>query len=287
MSCNKKLVISIVVTLIICVITVAISLEHYLQSTKYSDDVTQTEIVSKIMNEQREIIIHLPENYEKNKHKKYPVMYVLDGTSQDEHTFAKIDLLSKIHQFPEAIVVGIPNTSGNRSRDFTPHYMKINLEKNDSKHGNGNNFLKFIEKELIPFIDKNYRTDGFQTLSGNSRGGLFVLYALTEKPHLFNGYICYSPAFWREDVLIAKKVKSFFSTNTIQDKFIYMSIGDGENDKMHNGFEIIQELLLTQFSNSNDMDIHFKIVENANHGNNSYKSTIYMLNKLNDFLSVR
>jgi hypothetical protein len=286
MNCNKKIFFSIVVTLIFSGVVGALALEFYLQSNKYSDDVIQTEINSEIMDEERKVIVHLPENYEQNNDKSYPVMYVLDGTSQDAHTFSKIDLLSKINQFPESIVVGIPNTRGNRSRDFTPHYMKIDLEEPNSKTGNGNKFLAFIEKELIPFINKNYRTNGFQTISGNSRGGLFVMYALLEKPMLFNGYICYSPAFWREDNLIAKKVKTFFEQNQMTNKFIYMSIGDEENKKMRNGFNVVNTILEKEFADKSNRNLRLisQVTQNANHGNNSYKSTIYALNFLNNFL---
>ncbi|CAM1343420.1 alpha/beta hydrolase [Tenacibaculum amylolyticum] len=287
MSCNKKILLSIVTTIVLSMIIAAFSLEYYVQSNKY-DDVVLATINSKKMHEERTVIIHLPENYEQNKNKTYPVMYVLDGTSQDGHTFAKIDLLSKINEFPEAIVVGIPNTSGNRSRDFTPHYMKIDLEDEDSKKGNAHNFLAFIEKELVPYINSNYRTNGFQTISGHSRGGLFVLYAFIEKPELFNGYISYSPAFWREDIFIAEKTKAFLNENKVKDKFIFMSIGDGENEKMKNGYNVIHNLLnkeLHSSLNSNNIALYSQTTTNANHGSNPYKSTIYALDKLNDYIN--
>ena len=287
MNCRKKLLIAVISTVIITVILSGLSYEYYLQSSKYDDSVIITSIDSKIMEESREVIIHLPENYEQNTAKSYPVMYVLDGTSQDGHTFTKIDLLSKIEQFPEAIVVGIPNTSGNRSRDFTPHYMKIDLDETNSEKGNGHHFLGFMEKELIPFLNKNYRTNGFRTLSGNSRGGLFVMYALLEKPQLFDGYIAYSPAFWREDVLIAKKVKDFFTSKGLNEKFIFFSMGSLENEKMKNGFQSVRNILKNEFSKQQNGNMfHTQITENADHSSNSYESTIYALDKLNDFLST-
>jgi len=109
------------------------------------------------------------------------------------------------------------------------------------------------------------------------------LYALLEKPQLFNGYICYSPAFWREDVLIAKKAKSFFNQIKLHNKFIYMSIGDSENDKMKNGFRVVNNLLLNEFSKENKkhhVDFYSEITQNGNHGNNSYKSTVFALKYL-------
>jgi len=214
-------------------------------------------------------------NLKTNPNKKYPVMYVLDGTSQDNYTAVKIDILSKLELFPEAIVVGIPNTSGHRSRDQTPHYMKVDIDKDDSELGNGDNFLKFIETELITYIETNYRTNGFRTLSGNSRGGLFTFYAMLESPELFNGYLCYSPAFWREDLLIVEKAKVFLNQNSTLNSFVFMSLGDQENDKMKNGYTKMVSLI------ENEKSAHFQfkhqITKRANHQNNSYKSTIYAL----------
>ncbi|HKY44680.1 MAG TPA: alpha/beta hydrolase-fold protein [Pyrinomonadaceae bacterium] len=71
---------------------------------------------SAILNEDRRVIIHLPRNYALNATDKYAVMYVLDGTSQDQHTADKIRVLSDAGLIPDAIVVGIPNTRGNRER---------------------------------------------------------------------------------------------------------------------------------------------------------------------------
>jgi predicted alpha/beta superfamily hydrolase len=137
------------------------------------DGIVQTKIYSTILSEERRLIIHLPRNYSKDTTQKYPVMYVLDGTSQDQHTADKIAVLSDAGLIPKAIVVGIPNTRGNRERDQTPPFMRTNVDDQNSPYGAADKFLSFIEKELILFIDDNYRTSGYRTLSGNSRGGLF------------------------------------------------------------------------------------------------------------------
>ena len=152
---------------------------------KPPENIVQTSIHSTIMDEDRRVIIHLPRNYSKDTAQKHPVMYVLDGTSQDDHTADKINVLSDAGLVPTAIVVGLPNTRGNRERDQTPPFMRRIVEDEKSPYGAGDKFLSFIEKELIPYIDSNYRTSGYRTLSGNSRGGLFVLYSLIEKPGLF------------------------------------------------------------------------------------------------------
>src|SRR5687768_3245021 len=79
-----------------------------------SSNIVKTNIHSTILGEDRSLIIHLPRNYSKDTAQKHPVMYVLDGTSQDDHTADKITVLSDAGLVPAAIVVGLPNTRGNR-----------------------------------------------------------------------------------------------------------------------------------------------------------------------------
>src|SRR5215208_2350225 len=110
------------------------------------DNLVQTSIHSTILGEDRSVIIHLPRNYSKDIAQKYPVMYVLDGTSQDQHTADKIAVLSDAALIPKAIVVGLPNTRGNRERDQTPPYMRRNVDDEKSPYGAGDKFLSFIEK---------------------------------------------------------------------------------------------------------------------------------------------
>jgi hypothetical protein len=92
-------------------------------------NIIETKLHSAIMNEERRVIIHMPRNYSKDGSRKYPVIYVLDGTSQDQHTADKITVLSDAGLIPSAIVVGLPNTRGNRERDQTPPFMRRDVNE--------------------------------------------------------------------------------------------------------------------------------------------------------------
>jgi hypothetical protein len=205
--------------------------------------IIETNIHSSILSEDRAIVIHLPRDYSKQPVQKYPVMYVLDGTSQDGHTDDKLTVLSDAGLVPYAIVVGIPNSRGNRERDQTPPFMKRNVDDEKSLYGAGDKFLSFIEKELIPFIDGQYRTTEYRTLSGNSRGGLFVLYSLIEKPTLFQARFCYSTPVWRFDNLMVDKVSQFLHASSGLEGFLYISVGDKETDQMVGGFTKLVDVL--------------------------------------------
>jgi predicted alpha/beta superfamily hydrolase len=195
------------------------------------------------MDEDRRVIIHLPRNYSKDVLQKYPVMYVLDGTSQDDHTAEKLTVLSDARLVPAAIVVGLPNTRGNRERDQTPPFMRRNVDDEKSPYGAGDKFLSFIERELIPFIESNYRTSGDQTLSGNSRGGLFVLYSLLERPALFQARFCYSTPVWRFENLMVNRISEFLRAAPGLNGFLYFSVGDKETDQITGGFTKLIDVL--------------------------------------------
>ena len=208
-----------------------------------NDSVIQTTLHSAILNEERRAIIHLPRNYSKDPSRRYPVMYVLDGTSQDQHTADKITILSDAGLIPTAIVVGLPNTRGNRERDQTPPYMRRDVNDANSAFGAADKFLSFLEKELIPFVESNYRTSSHRTLSGNSRGGLFVLYSLMEKPDLFHARFCYSTPVWRFDNLMVNKTSEFLRSSSASNNFLYLSVGEKETEQMVGGFNKLVDAL--------------------------------------------
>jgi predicted alpha/beta superfamily hydrolase len=249
----------------------------------YPESVVQTAIHSKILNEEREIIIHLPRNYDRNN--EYPVMYVLDGSSQDKHIANKFDILSTAGYVPETIVVGLPNVSGKgRQRDYTPPYMKMDIDEKDSPLGKGDQFLSFMENELFPYIEKNYSASKIRLLAGNSRGGLLVMYSLLYKPDLFRARFCFSPAFWRDDNLIVEKVSDFLATNDHVNSFLYLSIGDRENEKMKNGFN---EMTKALSKNQNGQLVWYSdFTQQADHSNNAEISASIGLRKWSEYSTL-
>lgn len=175
-------------------------------------------IHSEILNEDRTLFICTPAGYNFNDN-RYPVLYMLDGADHYFHVSGIAHFLSSIGHIPQMIVVAIPNTQ--RGRDLTP-----TLVAGLSHTGGGKEFLNFIDGELIPFIDNNYRTHPYRVIAGHSLAGLFVTYALLERPELFGGYIAVSPTLgWDEGVLLGR-ARSFFNLHARLDKFYYVTLGD-------------------------------------------------------------
>src|SRR6185503_12010488 len=135
-------------------------------------------IKSTVLGEDRIILVRTPVGYETNK-VSYPVLYMTDGDAHMGHTASTIEFLSQNGRIEELIVVGITNTD--RTRDLTPVRSTAkdpagNLQAPTS--GGADNFLKFIETELIPQIEKQYRVQPYRILAGHSLGGLFAIHAM-------------------------------------------------------------------------------------------------------------
>lgn len=268
--------------LILVTALTSITLFSYLTGEEtYPKNAIKTKLYSKILDEERQVIIHLPRNY--NPAKKYPVMYVLDGSSQDNHIANKLNILSAVGYTPETIIVGLPNTSGKgRQRDYTPPFMRMDIDEKDSPLGEGDKFLSFMEKEVFPFIENNYPASKYRLFSGNSRGGLLVMYSLLYNPDLFQARFCYSPAFWRENNLIVSKVSDYLSSTDTLNTFLYMSLGDGENDKMKNGFDEMTKSIKEKTPNG--LIWYSELTKKAGHQNNPEISASVGIGKWRGYL---
>ena len=197
--------------------------------------IQQRTLASSLLGEKRTYFVHLPDSYARSPTKRYPVFYVLDGTSQSVHTAATAEVMARIGEIPEAIVIGIPSGDA-RNRDYTPPGMRQDAEDAGSADGQADRFLGFLQRELIPQVQRELRTTTHRTLVGNSRGGLFVVHAITGQPALFEAYIAHSPALWRDDSAMVTRLDRFLHEHRDLRGKLFLSLGDDENPKMAAAF---------------------------------------------------
>ncbi len=174
-------------------------------------------IHSDALGEKRELLIRLPESYHGTE-SQYPVLYMLDAnyTAFMVNDMFTIEYMRYVRKVPEFIIVGVYNTD--RERDMIPVKIK------GRGGGGANKFLKFIEKELQPVINENYRTSGYNMLYGASNAGLFGLYALFNNPSLFDNVIAPSPMIGYCPELIQKLALKSFKKHSFNNK-LYMIYG--------------------------------------------------------------
>jgi len=181
---------------------------------------TETRVVhSKVANQDYLISVALPVGYDEHPDKRYPVIYVLDGnwyfgmvTDMVRGMNIRVDFCNEL---PDAFIVGVGySVDGSllqqlhqvmhlRMRDFLPERSE-GAEQFIQEHfpvatpleaGNAPHFLQFIQQELVPLIDSEYRTDpANRTVLGHSWGGDFALYTLFQHPQLFQRYVVASGA---------------------------------------------------------------------------------------------
>jgi predicted alpha/beta superfamily hydrolase len=240
----RSLIVAVLATLALSALATALVGDHLSGRQTQGDGVVVSVMRSEVLGEDREAIVHLPESYVREPGRRYPVIYVLDGSSQDGHTARSAALMARIGAMPEVIVVGLPNVSGTgRQRDYTPPFMAQDLEQPDSPRGAADRFLAFLGAELIPTIERDYRTAPFRMLAGHSRGALLVAYSLMADPPLFQARFAHSPALWREENILVDRLGAFLESLASLEGFFYMSIGSEENDKMMAAFEQARSVL--------------------------------------------
>ncbi|MBK8497814.1 MAG: alpha/beta hydrolase [Flavobacteriales bacterium] len=158
---------------------------------------------SAVLHQDRTLNVYLPDGYSPDSATTYPVIYVLDGSANEDfpHIAGLAQYMNMYDLLPKSIVVGIANMD--RKHDFT------HPTRNDSdkvwvpNSGGSENFIKFIGDELQPFVEKTYKTNGTRTIIGQSLGGLLATEILLMRQELFDHYILVSPSLWWDNGMLA------------------------------------------------------------------------------------
>lgn len=226
------------------------------------------EIHSKITGQDYELLVNLPYSYGKDTTKRYPVVYFCDG-------FYDFPLLAMIYgdqiydkTINECFLVGFSYKGENldygklRSYDYTPTEAK-----QAGKTGGAPNFLKVVENEFIPFMEKNYRIDpSFRALGGSSLGGLFVLYTMFTRTDLFNAYISISPAaLWDQGYLLMTEGQ-FHAQHHDLPVSLYMTGAEkefGDNPMFIEGIKFFGQVLKKR--NYEHFRYEFRVLDDAYH----------------------
>jgi predicted alpha/beta superfamily hydrolase len=176
---------------------------------------------SKVFNAEMALSVYLPANYE-SSNVKYPVLYDLNGFAYFTYAAGTVELLSRNIEMPDMIVVGLPNLQNG--------YVPTPYEKRGPEPTAADLSLKFFSDELMPYVDKTYRTSGFNLLCGHSVAGLFTMYAMFTRPELFSAGIASSPWFQAEDQYWLKQIDKMFRAQSLADKYLFMTVGKKEQD---------------------------------------------------------
>lgn len=238
-------------------------------------------ISSEIMGRDYQLYISFPKNYSNKDTISYPVLYVLDGLQAFNLLKGTQFLLGFYDEIEEVIIVGIgsetdiPSWLLNRSYylttslDTTAHgWMEAEwgLPKGSIKTGGASEFLECIKTEIIPFVDKNYKTNTDRGITGHSFGGLFTTYCLINSDGYFTRFGISSPSLWWDSEKLLNKAVSQFIENKTWDlppTKVFISVGDKEGKSMVPTMVKFSSYL--ESKNYDNIDLKWKIFYEESH----------------------
>lgn len=214
------------------------------------------QLPSRLLNETRTINIYLPGDYNPRDSAGYSVIYLPDGGIEEDffHVAGIVRFNNQpwVNRFPKSILVGIENT--NRRRDFTfpvenlDFVSKMGFKKEQfPSYGGSGKYIAFLQKELLPYIDSNYRTNTQRTIIGESLAGLLATEILLKHRQLFDTYIIITPSLWWGGESLLKAAPELLSTADKKKVKVYVGACNKDEDKvMHEDVVALSALLKKQ-----------------------------------------
>jgi predicted alpha/beta superfamily hydrolase len=190
---GKLLATSVLVALTVSLAPTLFAQEAVTDSVPAHDSLT---VNSRVLGEMRRINVHLPAAYATARSAKFPVLYMPDGGIDEDfpHVVNTVDSLIALDRIRPVIIVGVPNTE--RRRDLTGP-TRVAKDSTIAPHVGGSAaFRRFFREELIPAIDRRYRTTAERAIVGESLAGLFVVETFLREPGLFDHYVAFDPSLW-------------------------------------------------------------------------------------------
>ena len=221
--------------------------------------------------------VYLPESYDREPEKRYPVLYMFDGHNvffDEDATYGKSwGMKEFLDQNPrDLIVVGIAcNDEGwRRLNEYSP--VDFSFPEVGSIKGQGKIYMDWLVGTLKPYIDATYRTNPDRehtAIAGSSMGGLMSLYAVCHYNDVFQRSACLSPSLW---VAPLKLKRLLNDGNVLPDTLVYMDYGTAEMPNHPGNAKLLSDavrLLLDK-----QICLPFRIVHGGTHCEASWEKQI-------------
>ena len=201
----------------------------------------------------RDVWVYLPSGYERERSRRYPVLCLQDGQNifdaasmgMEWHLDETAEALIDAGRIEPLIVVAVANTEARRE-EYTPTVVAEKRPDGSTSKGGGkaNLYGRFLIEELMPFIDRTYRTrrDSASTaVGGSSLGGLVSVWLGLEHPEVFGNVLAVSPTVWWDDFVILKKVAALPRKAPVR---FWVDIGTLEGDNAVSGARRLRDALV-------------------------------------------
>jgi hypothetical protein len=218
---------------------------------------------SETIGDEFHLMVHFPKGYD-TAEAAFPVLYVLDGDNDFPYAIEVLGLLKGECGIQEPLLVGIGygamigNPGNERFRDYSPVAAKKGLGTGGSPL-----FLQFLEQEVFPLIESNYKASKHRSLYGYSFGGLFCTYALFQKPELFKQILIGSPALCYENRIIFEWEATYAQEHEDLPLKVFLEVGADEQ-KGH----VAATRDMAQFLRSRgypNLQLELQVIDNVGH----------------------
>jgi predicted alpha/beta superfamily hydrolase len=201
------------------------------------------------------IAVALPMNYDMARGAnttRYPVLYVLDGGAHLPLLASMFRLSNRGGKTGDVILVGIgyyppgafprpvPGQVPARNVDYSPPpFRSAGTQRADGSAppwpAGAPAFHQVLRDEIIPWVERTYRTTTDRGLHGHSLGGLFATYVLFEDPDLFSRYAIMSPSYWWDSESMYAREAEFRTRRTSLPKQVFIGVGGLEGPAIVGG----------------------------------------------------
>jgi predicted alpha/beta superfamily hydrolase len=232
---------------------------------------------SRVLRNQRDLIVYLPPGYDEQPFARFPVLYLQDGQNlfdratafagQDWNVHGAADQGIAAGTIQPLIVVGIYNTGKSRINEYTP------TKAPRLGGGRADRYAKFLMQEVMPFIQSEYRvaSDPRVTgIGGSSLGGLLSLYLGLKHPTMFGKIAALSPSVWWHQRMILRFASA---AKPSPPPTVWLDIGTKEGPRIVPEVEQFRDILVKKGWREGE-DLHYEKVEGAEHNELAWSQRI-------------
>lgn len=208
-----------------------------LSTTLFSQNITFKEFDSFELGTTRTLQIYVPESYEKDQTRLYPLTIILDGDYLFDVYTGNAKLFAYKDKAPEQIIVGVFQNK-NKERYTDCAYEKLTGLPTETS----NKFYRFIRSELLDYLEANYRLSPFRTLVGSTLTANFINYFVIENAIVFDAFININP-YYNTDMPVFLQNK--LSNHRGDKLYYYLNSGNYNNEKKHKRIEEVAYIIRT------------------------------------------
>jgi len=177
-------------------------------------------IPSRILGEKVDLVVHLPADYSSSE-QRYPILLLLGSDYRAKFALAAatLDYMTAQGQLPGIVLVGVDLPHGN--------FVLVPQEKAGGT-ASADRHIATLAEEILPFVDRTFRTNSYRVLYGGSNSGVFAIYALLSGKLPFQAYFASSPMLGWCPGLISEKAKAAFADSSRPGRFLFLLASDDD-----------------------------------------------------------